>query len=155
MGAFVGEHLALLGAAVLAVQVTGWWSILLIPAGLIGWFAFSSASSIGNARIGGITFVLAATIAAAAFADSSARRAWIVAAMYIGSLWLARLLYTSSTTFLRLFVLRNAKAFDWLRDVFRSGLSSEPPPNPRMQPTGRRGRHAPLGHSAPRARCGT
>jgi hypothetical protein len=41
MGAFIGEHLALLGAAVLAVLVTGWWSILLIPAGLIGWFAFS------------------------------------------------------------------------------------------------------------------
>jgi len=31
--------------------------------------------------------------------------------------------------------------------------SATPPPNPRMQPTGRSGRRLPLGHSAPRARA--
>jgi hypothetical protein len=42
----------------------------------------------------------------------------------------------------------------WFLRVQRGDLAAAPP-NPRMQPTGRRGRDAPLGHSAPRARCGT
>ena len=61
-GAFIGKHITLLGAVVLAVLVLGWWSAVVIPIGILIWVLFSSTSSLGGSRMLGITFILAGTL---------------------------------------------------------------------------------------------
>lgn len=116
LGAFVGGPLALLASAVLAVLVVGWWSALAIPLGSLLWFSYYGMSSRGGARLTSVSFLLVAAAVLYALSSSENRPLWGLASLYLAALWLGRFVYSGSTALLRGFVLRNPKAFEWLRD---------------------------------------
>lgn len=116
--AFVGAPILLFLTLVRALWVLGWWSALGIPVAMAIWIGFYSDSARATARLRLIAFEVAASGIAALFTDGSARAVWFLAFMFTSALWLSRLLYVSSTSFLRSTVLENRRAWEWLHQEF-------------------------------------
>lgn len=115
MGAFIGSPLAVLVSAILAILVIGWWSALAIPVALLVWIRWYSTSSHGRARLTGVSVLLVAVVVFWRLGSPVTRDVWTLVLIYVAALWLGRFVYIGSTFFLRAFVLRNQRAFDWLR----------------------------------------
>ncbi len=115
LGAFLGGPIALLASAVLAAIFIGWWSLIVIPAGFVLWFGYYSQSVLASARLTLISILLFAVGVLFVASSPAGRSLWGIALLYLGALWLGRFVYSGSTALLRNFVLRNRKAFEWLR----------------------------------------
>ena len=115
LSAWVSAPLLLLLAAGLTILVLGWWATVVIPLGLLAWLRYYSNSSYGTVRIRGISILLASMILAATIDPLGQRETLIVAVAYILAMWVGRFVYAAATVFLRAFVIRNARAFNWLR----------------------------------------
>ena len=113
--AFIGSPAVLLAASALTVLVLHWWAALAIPAGILGWFLYKLKSPLGRARLTPISVLLALVTTSWLLDLGSLRPVLGVSAAYVLALWLDRLLYTASTALLRAFVIRNSKAFTWLK----------------------------------------
>lgn len=112
----LGSPIALLGACALAVIHFQWWSIAIIPALMLLWIGYHVISSRGTARSGFITLVTIAVIAVHIIDPLGL--GWTLFLVFAAlSLWFSRTLYTASTFFLRGFVIRNYRAFDFLEDA--------------------------------------
>ena len=116
--AFLGGPFTLLGSLILSVWVLGWWSGLFIPLAMLVWFGNHGDSARATARLRVISGILA--ICGCGFMTSYglARSRWGLAFTFVAALWLSRLLYVSATSFLRGFVLRNRRAWEWLHEQF-------------------------------------
>ena len=111
MGAWIGGPLALLGSFVLFVRAFGVWAVALCPVALASWVVFSSMSTAGRGRLRVISVL---TIAAGVYWASGPSVVAATILVFAVALWLTRVMYVSATFFLRAFVVRNARAYDWL-----------------------------------------
>jgi len=114
-GAFIAGPLALLASAVLAIVSVGWWSALLIPAGVLTWVGYYSASSRGGARMTFAHLAMLVAVGGIIMAGPAKRDVWVLALAYATALWLGRFAYSAATVLVRRLVIRNRRAFDWLR----------------------------------------
>lgn len=113
--AFVGAPVLVLAMAGFSILYFGWWSLLIVPLAVLLWGWYQSLSCMGEVRFLWISLLLAAAVGVYVSGVVS-RRVSLVALLFVGALWMSRLLYISSTFFLRAVVVRNYKAFLWLRD---------------------------------------
>jgi hypothetical protein len=116
LAAWVGGPVALLVSAALTPFVIGWWSALAIPVAGLVWIAYFTSSSLGGARLTVVSILLVAAAALCAMSLWPGRGIWALVFLYVAALWLVRFVYIGSTLFLRAFVLRNRKAFEWLEE---------------------------------------
>lgn len=116
IGALVGAPLCLLTALVLAIVVLRWWAILAVPVGVFGYMVYWGTSSRGDSRNDYMGYAVLVETVLVALDPFQARVPSSLVLLYVLALWLARAVYTSSTSFLREFVIRNPRAFAWLRD---------------------------------------
>jgi hypothetical protein len=115
MTAFVAGPLFLIATLVLGIFVLRWWMILAGPAAVIGWALFYMNSPRGGARLAVISVLVLLAVALAVLDPLENRRLELLFVVYLIALWLTRFLYSASTAFLRRFVLRNARAYAWLK----------------------------------------
>ena len=114
--AFLFGPLALILSIILGFLAFGWWGTLCLTICPIIYFLYFSFSAKGGSRIFGITMILIISMAIHLWGVFNVPMiSWFVIA-FVFSLWLVRLLYCSSTFFLRAFVIRNKKAYEWLED---------------------------------------
>jgi len=113
-GAFIGGPLALLASFVMAVFAFGWGAVLAIPASVVLYFIFTGASSMPRNGMAGITVLLVLALASLYLNwFPSSYMAWY-AVLIAAALWSARLIYSAATVFIRAFVVRNRRAFEFL-----------------------------------------
>jgi len=114
--AFLMAPIALISSITLSFIALKWWGSILLIIFPIIYLSYSSASAIGTSRLTGITiiFVLSIIIHFTGFLPNS--RITLSITIFLLSLWCIRLLYCASTFLLRAFIIRNEKAFDYLKD---------------------------------------
>lgn len=114
--AFLFGPISLISSIVLGFLAFSWWGIISLVLCTVIYFAYSSSSVVAGSKLFGITLLLLTSLAVHFFAHLNTP--WITgfACTFLFSLWCARLLYCSSTFLLRAFVIRNAKAFEYLSD---------------------------------------
>lgn len=112
---FIGSPLVLLIASVLAVPLLRWWALLAIPSGFLSWILFKLRSPLGHSRLSPVSILLAVLTTAWVLDLGGLRHILGVTTVYVLALWLDRLVYTASTLLLRAFVIKNPRAFNWLR----------------------------------------
>lgn len=112
---FFGTWLGLIVSLPLAYLAFNWWALAAIPLSVLIYVSSMSRGSVGGCGWGFLTALLAASIVAAYVGVPPNRHAGEYAFAFVFALWSARGVYTTSTTFMRNFVLRNKKAFETLR----------------------------------------
>lgn len=113
---FFGGPLLLLSACISAAMFFAWWAALAIPVFLFIWIGFHSASSDGRSGSIGISIVLISFLILS-FTSLLPLSFAVTFSLFLASLWCSRVLYLASTVFLRCFILRNARAFEILRNA--------------------------------------
>jgi hypothetical protein len=113
-GAFVGGPLALLASFVMAALAFGWWAALAIPVSVVIYFVFAGASSMPKQGMGGVSVVLALAILSLYLRWFLSDYVGWYAVFVVFALWNARLVYAAATYFIRAFVIRNRRAYDFL-----------------------------------------
>ena len=114
--AFFTSYLALIGSFVLSVLAFGWYATLIIPGSFFVYFVFTFLSSQPNRGMILISFLLGLSVLGLFMSlGISPVSSWYFS-VYLLALWCSRFLYCASTTFLRMFVIRNKKAFELLGD---------------------------------------
>jgi hypothetical protein len=114
--AFLFGPIALITCIVLGFFAFSWWGISCMVLCPVAYFMYSSSSVLGDSKLTGITLLLFISIAIHFFGNL--RTPWISGfiSIFLLSLWCERLLYCASTFLLRAFVIRNARAFEFLSD---------------------------------------
>jgi hypothetical protein len=114
LGAFVAGPASLLASFVMAFLAFGWWAALSIPVSIVVYFGFTGASSMPGQGMAGLSMLLALTLVGL-YWDwfPSGYIAWYVM-MVLFALWNARLVYVAATYFIRAFVVRNLRAYEFL-----------------------------------------
>lgn len=114
LGAFVVGPVSLLASFVIAVLAFGWWAALAIPVSIIVYFVFAGASSMPKQGMAGVSVLLALALLGH-YSDwfPSDYVAWY-AVLVLFAIWNARLVYTAATHFIRAFVVRNRRAYEFL-----------------------------------------
>ena len=112
--AFLSAPVILLASFVLSVFAFRWWAALAIPVSIVIYFIFSGQSSMPRGGMLGISVLLAIAIGSL-FIDfiTSSVAPWYFIT-FVFSLWASRLVYFAATAFLRAFVLRNQRAFEFM-----------------------------------------
>lgn len=112
--AFLSAPISLLGSFVLSVLAFYWWAALAIPLSMLIYSIFSGQSSMPRGGMLGISVLLALAIGSLfTHLFASPFTPWYFAVATF-SLWASRLLYSTSTAFLRAFVLRNQRALEFV-----------------------------------------
>ena len=114
LGAFVGGPLALLASFVMAVLAFRWWAALAIPASTIVYFVFAGASSMHKQGMAGVSVLLALALLSLYLGWFHSDYVGWYAALVAFALWNARLVYAAATHFIRAFVVRNRRAYEFL-----------------------------------------
>ena len=115
---FILGPIAVLASILLGFFAFGWWGIISMVLCPVMYFGYQGTSSRGGSRIIGITIFLLISVGIHFLANLNAPLITGFAVVFIFSLWCARFLYCSSTFFLRAFILRNRKAFEYLSNYF-------------------------------------
>ena len=113
LGAFVGGPLALLASFVFAVLAFGWWAVSAIPVSTVIYFVFQGSSSMPKQGMGGVTVVLALAIPALCLHWFLSDHIGWFAVLVALAFWNARPVCVTATYFLRAFVIRNRRAYDF------------------------------------------
>ena len=114
--ALVGGPITLFGSLILSTWALGWWSALFIPIAAVIWVGAHGDSARATARLRTISVIFAICGFGFTMSDGLARTRWGMALTFAAAVWLSRLLYASATSFLRGFVLRNRRAWEWLHE---------------------------------------
>ena len=117
--AFLGGPLAMLSSGVAAVLAFGWWALVITPAAFVWWFLNQSMSSRGDATIRTHSLFLVAAVGVHLAGRLLSPEVSSFLVLFALSLWCSRLLYCTSTFFLRAFVLRNHQALE----AFAEGIT--------------------------------
>ena len=105
---------SLLASLFLGFWFFGWWGIIcLIPCPII-YFRYSLYSFRGDSKIVWINILLLASACLYFFDFFKAPQITGLTTIFVFSLWSVSFLYYSSTTFLRNFILRNERAYQYL-----------------------------------------
>jgi hypothetical protein len=113
-GAFVGGPLALFVSFILAVLAFHWWAALVIPASIVLYVVFSGASSMPKQGMASVSVLLGLTLLGLYLDWFPSKYVGWYAAVIIFALWNARLVYAAATYFIRAFVVRNRRAYEFL-----------------------------------------
>lgn len=113
---FIAGPISLVFSIILGFLILKWWGILFLLLNPIIFFIYSSASVTGGARIYGISIILIVSICVNFFNIFENNLIPLLIMVLVFSLWCARSIYCSSTFFLRSFVIRNERAFQYLSD---------------------------------------
>ena len=126
LGAFVGGPVSLLASFAMAVLAFGWWAALAIPVSIVVYFVFAGASSMPKQGMAGVSVLLACALLGLYLEWFPSRYiAWNVV-LVLFALWNARLVYSAATHFIRAFVVRNRRAYEFLaQDIHLREASSE------------------------------
>ena len=113
---FLSAPIALIFSILLSFIALKWLGIIFLFAYPIFYFLYSSVSARGNSKLTGITIIVVIflIIHFAGFFDNSLITLLIT--IFLLSLWCIRILYCASTFFLRTFIIRNEKAFEYLKN---------------------------------------
>ena len=106
----------LIASIVLGFFAFRWWGVICLTLCPIIFSWYFALSSLGDSKLVGIT-ILSLAIGTVHF-SGYLNTPWITgfSSAFLLSLWCVRFLYCSSTFFLREFITRNEKAFEWLLD---------------------------------------
>ena len=112
---FCGQA-ALLGSFVFAVLVFSWWSVIPILLSILIYFRFVVSSGRPGGGMGGVSLLAGCALLGSYFGwFPSAYAAWY-AVLVTAALWNARLIYYAAYHFMRAFVLRNRRAYEFLAE---------------------------------------
>ncbi len=114
LGAFVGGPLSLLASFIMAVLAFGWWAAVTIPASIIVYALFASASSMPRQGMASVSAVLGFALLGLYLGWFPSNYVGWFTVLVVFALWNARLVYSVATTFIRAFVVRNRRAFEFL-----------------------------------------
>ncbi|UZD54952.1 hypothetical protein [Caldimonas aquatica] len=114
LGAFVGAPVSLLASFVLAVLAFGWWAALAIPVSIVVYFVVAGASSMPKQGMTGVTVLLFLALLSVYLGWFPSEYIGWYAALFLFALWNARLVYVAATHFVRAFVIRNRRAYEFL-----------------------------------------
>lgn len=112
---FLSVPITFIATLVFAVLAFQWWAFLIIPICAATWLFYTSESTRGNSKGWLISFILAIAIIVALTRIVDFYLALFFVAIAL-MLWATRILYLLSTFLLRCFVLRNVRAFSFLRN---------------------------------------
>jgi len=115
-GAMIGGPLALLVSFVLAVMAFGWWAALAIPVSILIYFVFAGASSMPGGGMGVVTVLVGLAALGTYLGWFPSRYAGWYALVLAMAFWNARLVYAAATHFVRAFVVRNRRAYEFLAE---------------------------------------
>lgn len=107
---------------ILGFLVFGFWGIIFFALSLFIYITYSSLSVKGNSKITGITILLIALIVSYFFKIFNISRIIGAITVFVLSLWCIRFLYCASTFFLRNFIIRNEKAYNYLSQYLKIKL---------------------------------
>ena len=112
--AFALGPLALIATIFLGFVAFGFWGIVMLVLCPIVYYKYISYSVAGRSRLTGISslLIVSAGMHFSGFLDMPSVTGFV--SVFLLSLWSIRFVYVTSTTLLRGFILRNAKAYDWL-----------------------------------------
>ncbi len=112
--AFVLGPLSLLSSIVLGFWIFNWWGIISLIVFPIIYFWYFSTSVRGGAKMIWVSAELIVLACIYFFKIVDAHQVTGLLTAFVLSLWFVRLLYCSSTIFLRGFVIRNERAYQYL-----------------------------------------
>ena len=113
-GAFVGGPVSLLASFAMAVLAFNWWAALAIPVSIVIYVVLAGVSSMpkqGMARLS--VLLILALLGCYLNWFPSNYVGWYVLLVSF-ALWNARLVYAAATYFIRGFVVRNRRAYEFL-----------------------------------------
>lgn len=113
--AFLFGPISLLASIILGFWFFKWWGIICLIFFPLIYFACSSSSARGDSKMIGISILLLTSACIYFFKVFDIPKITGSAMVFIFSLWCIRFLYCSSTFLLRNFVIRNEKAYQYLR----------------------------------------
>ena len=114
--AFLFWPIALLLSIVLGFLAFSWWGIICLVLCPIVYFTYSSSSVRRSSNLIAITILLFISIGVHFSGNLNAPLITGFTGAFLFSLWCVRLLYCSSTFFVRAFVIRNGRAYEYLSD---------------------------------------
>ncbi len=104
---------SLLASIVIGFWFFGWWGIISLVICPILYFSFSASSIRGDAKITWVSLLLVISASIYFFDLFDIKNIAGFSTTFIFSLWSIRFLYYSSTLFLRSFIVRNEKAYQY------------------------------------------
>jgi len=107
---------ALLASMIISLLGFNWLGLISLIICPIIYFSYSSSSVRGDSKLIGITILLFLSLGVHAFGVFSNLYITVFVSVFLFSLWCVRFLYSSSTFLLRLFVIRNKRAYEYLSD---------------------------------------
>lgn len=110
----MGNPILLLFSIIFAIFAFKWWALLTIPAFIVVFLFFRSAATMG-ANMSVINIIICGTIVSSFFVDQITSMQWATIFILLSSIWSANFLYAGSAKFLRAFVLRNKRCYEWLK----------------------------------------
>lgn len=113
--AFGASHVGILATCIVAIIEFRWWAILIVPLCVSFWMAYYSQSSKGGSSTVIVTPALILSAILLVVNPFSNQRLALLLFLFSFSLWSIRFVYDASTRFFRSFVLRNYRAFLWLK----------------------------------------
>lgn len=114
LGAFVCGPLALLASFIMAVLAFGWWAAVAIPASFAVYALFAGASSMPMQSMASVSAVLGFALLGLYLGWFPSNYVGWFTVLVVFALWNARLVYSMATIFIRAFVVRNRRAFEFL-----------------------------------------
>lgn len=119
LGAFLGGPISLLTSFVMAGLAFGWWAALVIPISIVVYVVFSAISSghhpsMPKQGMAGVSVLLVLALLSLFFNWYPSRYISGYAVLVLFALWNARLVYVAATYFMRAFVVRNRRAYEFL-----------------------------------------
>lgn len=115
-GAMIGGPLALLASFVFGVLAFSWWAGLAIPASILIYVVFSGDSSMPRGGMGGVSTLLGLAAFGVYLNWFPSHYAGWYAVLLAAAFWNARLVYAAATHFIRAFVVRNRRAYEFLAE---------------------------------------
>lgn len=113
-GAQMGGLWALLASLVIAILAFSWWAAVAIPASIIIYVVVAAASSTPWGGLGSVSVLLGLTLLGIYFDWFPSEYVASYAVLVTAALWLARLTYVAAAHFIRAFVVRNRRAYEFL-----------------------------------------
>lgn len=119
IGLSLSSIVALLATFVFASFAFNYWSIAVIPVIAIIYFFWVGQNILPNQGASGLSIILAGVAAAGYFQVFPSNNAAMFAICLAAAFWFMRLVYVSATVFLRMMVLGNKRAFEWIEPQIR------------------------------------
>jgi len=120
-GLFLSSIAALLASFVFSWFAFSFWSIALIPVIAIIFFFWVGQNILPNKGVWGVSIILAGLMGAGYFQVFPSNDTAMFAICLAAAVWFMRLSYVIATVFLRMMVLRNKQAFEWIEPQIGQG----------------------------------